>query len=128
MSYIREGYCSQCGQCCRAFFISKKMVTQNNVIDGELYCDFVEKRIDGKFYCLLVEKLKLINPDIDIGSTVSKELVTTEMKEAISMDNEQADWCVGELAYPDPTREEHNPTRHNIKEKHPKCTYKMVEE
>ena len=97
----------------------------NNVIDGELYCDFIEKRPDGKFYCLLVEQLKLADESIDIGAAVNKSLATTAVKEALEMSDLQANWCMGELDYPNHEKENHTPPRHNIQKRHPKCTYRM---
>ena len=104
------------------------MCKTNNVIDGELYCDFVHKEPDGKFVCALVEKLKLADEGIDIGATVDKNLATPALKTAIGMSDVQADWCLGELDYPNPKVSAHTPPNHIIHDKHPLCTYRMVEE
>ena len=124
--YKRTGHCGQCGDCCRAAYISPVMSQENNIIDDIQYCDFVRKE-DGVFICSLIEKLKLVDELVDIGSVVDSKLVTADIKTDLAMSDEQVLWCTGEIDYPNPLRDNHCPPCHNVQEMHPNCTY-FIEE
>ena len=125
MAYQLTGSCSQCGQCCKASFINKrKMCLKNNVIDEELYCDFIEKRADGKFYCsMIVERLR-VDSTLTISKELDVELITSDIKTKIGMSDEQAIWCCRNMHFPDPNVERWRKVLDD-KEKYgvPNCTF-----
>ena len=102
------------------------MSQNNNVIDGVQYCDHIRKE-NGVFVCSFVEELKRRNENIDIGEPIDVNLITPELKAAIAMTDEQAVWCAGELDYPNPEKPNHTPPRHYVQDKHPNCTFRIIE-
>lgn len=124
---IREGYCSQCGDCCRSKHIKAVMSQNDNVIDGVQYCDFARKE-DGKFICSLIERLKTLDDKIDIGTVIDSKIVTTDIKTELGMTDEQARWCCGEIDYPNPEKDNHTPPHHYVNKTHPNCTFGIVED
>ena len=100
--YKLTGYCCQCGQCCRAGFVHKRMCLNKNIIDGVQYCDFLEKRIDGKFYCPLVEKVKEFDETFSISKSIDPSIITPIMRTSLDMTDEQVKWTCSVMHFPDP--------------------------
>lgn len=127
MTYKREGYCSQCGDCCRSAHIAACMSQKNNVIDGVQYCDYVRKE-NGLFICGLIEKFnEEYEATVEIGKTLEYDKITEAIKDELSMSTEQVLWCYTTLSYPNPKLAHHCPPRHYIKRTHPNCTFGLVE-
>ena len=129
--YGLTGYCCQCGQCCKTSFLSKIMSQHNNIIDGEQYCDFVEKREDGLFYCPLVEKRKEVDEDFSIGCSLAAIQIATTTTELVGMSMQQLEYCCDVMPFPDPNVKERWKRTLDNKEKHriPNCTfdYEVIE-
>lgn len=101
--YVQTGYCSQCGQCCRAGFINKIMCLENNFIDGVQYCDFVERKEDGKFYCLLIIEQQKADAEFDISKEADEKDISPEVRVLVGMTDEQIKYCCSVLPFPAPS-------------------------
>lgn len=123
--YTLTGNCCQCGQCCKASFISKVLCQNNNIIDGELYCDFIEKQPDGKFYCQMIVLAKTADETIDISQVLDPAVITSTMRTELDMTDKQAEYCCGVMAFPDLNVQERWKRVLDEKEKYkiPKCTF-----
>ena len=127
MAYVKTGYCSQCGDCCRSEFLPPVMSQKNNIIDDVQYCDNIRKE-NNLFICSMVEELLKVDSELDIGVALNPVVVTQEIMTKIDMNDEQVNWCCREMNFPDSNDEAHIPPKlENITDVHPNCTYEMVE-
>ena len=101
--FIITNKCCQCGDCCKPPIIPLKMCKTNNVIDGDLYCDFIEKRADGKFYCKWIVLAKETDATLEISKAVDSAIITSDIKDTLDMSDEQALFCTRNMHFPDST-------------------------
>ena len=101
--YEMQGGCNCCGECCRGEFISDIMLTGDNVIDGQLYCDHLCKdESTGKLVCKFIGEMKKVPElaEVDLGKILDVSIVPERVLVTVGMTFEQAKWCALGLNWP----------------------------
>lgn len=102
MSWIREGTCNQCGECCKAGAIAQFMLNLTRKA-----CKYLIK--SGDIYNCEITAGKFANPEV----LAIKELIPKEDFDY---------WLVECKPYPDPSKEEHTLPVHTLPSK---CSYTL---
>lgn len=102
MSWRREGYCCNCGECCLTLVDTWYMSGYPEDGERKKGCIYLEEQDDGTYLCLIMSR------DIEWDSLDDKVKKYFE------------DNC---RTYPNPEDPGHTPPRHKLLET---CTYRMV--
>ena len=124
MAYLLTGKCNNCGECCRAAFLSRRMSVNNNVIDGVKYCDAAYK--DGDIIkCRFMSEVLKYDVAVEISKEFDLKQVSDDVIIASGLSKDQADYCSKCMAFPDPNIRKHwawvldNKAKNNI----PNCAF-----
>lgn len=107
MKWKVTGYCSLCGECCKALMRTPHMLSHPNFMNLDNWCKYLFNK-DSKWYC----EIRIAHNDNDIEflemiPKVDREYYDEECKD-----------------YPDINKEAHIPPMHKLLDV---CTYKITE-